>query len=333
MIATLLVLVVGAVGCTSKIKELTNKAKEATTSTTGSGSSSMSYLNSIVSAVEFPSDRGNWIYSMLGTHYNYGTDKECSYGGSSSELEAMEDQSSLLGGSVSMSDKSAQDKVEPKFKAFISAYSDLVKAHNKFSEYCSRESYKDDGGTQIKTLAEDVENKLNTFQEKDDDLSKIIEEIQDGIDIGIDENTTDSREMIVLASDVITKDAKKAYRAYNTWLKSKLDGDNPDAAEMKSAHEKLQADIKKYTAKAEAVKAEEESTMGTHFSSYLDAVKEFDVEYEKFVRDAESNNITGERLDKLVEAEQGYWGGEITEAYNSVIDAHNGIVSSSAYAY
>jgi len=337
-VVALLVLVAGATGCTKKIKEMTDKAREVTqevadTATSGQDSSTMTYLNNVVSAVEFPSDRGNWVYSMLDNHYEYtDNEKECRYGGgTTSELEAMEDQSSLLGSSVSLSDKSVQDKVEPKFEAFIDAYSDLVTAHNEFNDYCDRESYKDDGGAQIKTLAEDLKNKLNTFQDADDNLSEVIEGIQDSIDIGIDENTTDPQEVIVLASDTITKDAKKAYRAYNTWLKSKLEGDNPDAAEMKSAHTDFKADLDKYTKKAEAVNAEADSTMGTHFSSYLDAVKEFDVEYEKFVRDAENGNITGERLDELMEAEQGYWGGEITETYNGIIDAHNWIVNASSY--
>jgi len=333
MLISLLVVSIGATGCLDKIKEISKDVKEVADENrnTSDDSSVMNYLNSIIEATNFPNDRGNWIFSMLDNHYKYGSDKECTYGGSTSELAPMEDQSSLLGNNVSLSDKSIQDKVEPKFKDFIESYQVLVEAHNQFSDYCSRESYKDDGGVQIKILVEDVKNKLDVFQDKSTNLSKIVEEIQEGIDLGIDENTTDPQEIIVLSSDTITADAKKAYRAYNTWLKDKVDGGDPSVAEMKSAHEKLKADLNKYTKKSEALNAEEQDLVGTHFASYLDAVKKFDVEYEKFVRDAENGAITGEKLNELVESEQEYWGGKITETYNGVIDAHNLIVSVSSY--
>ncbi|MBU1177833.1 YiiG family protein [Patescibacteria group bacterium] len=323
LLAITLVVTLGTTGCVSKIKEAAKSVSESVSSKM----STIDYLNKIVEASKAPSSQVNdWAYASFNSHLTLieSTPKECSY---TMELNEMADQSNLLGDKISVEDESVKNKVEPKFKAYIDSYETLREANNKLADYCNRETYKDDDGAQVSPLTEDVKSKMSDFITEDNDLNSTIKEIQRDTDLGIDENSTDPYDVITLASDALTNDIEDAHAAYSSWVTAKADGGNPDASTVKSAEDKLKADMKKYKEKADSVKAEEAESVGSYYTSYISEVDDFDVEYEKFVRDVESGELTTAKANELIEEDQtGITGSAVYGAYSDVIEAHNNIV-------
>ncbi|NQV13122.1 MAG: DUF3829 domain-containing protein [Parcubacteria group bacterium] len=323
VLAVALVVTLGTTGCVNQIKDAVQGVSDSVSSKT----TTIDYLNQIVDVSADPSSQVNdWAYTSFNRHFTSieADTKECSY---TIELTDMADQSGLLGDKITVEDNSVKEKVEPKFKAYIESYKALVESNNKLADYCNRESYKDDDGAQISSLTDDLENKMNDFLSKDDDLHGTVKEIQKDTDLGISENSTDPYEVITLASDVLTSDVEDAHDSYVNWVEKKANGENPDITTAKNARDKLKSDMTKYKQKASDVKAAEAESVGSYYQSYIDEIDDFDVEYEKFVRSAESGELTSEKANELIEEDQtSSFGSDIYSAYSDVIDAHNAIV-------
>ncbi len=324
LLVIMLLVTLGTTGCVSQIKEAVQNASESVSLKT----TTIDYLNQIVEATRTPSSQVNdWAYASFNSHLTSveSTPKECSY---TMEINEIADQSNLLGDNISVEDESVKNIVEPKFKAYLGSYKALREANNKLADYCNRETYKDDNGAQVSSLTEDTKSKMTDFIAKDNDLNSTVKEIQRNTDLGIDEDSTDPHDVITLASDVLTNDVEDAHVAYSNWVIAKADDKNPDISTVKSTKDKLKADIKKYKEKADSVKAKEAESVGSYYESYISVVDNFDVEYEKFARDAESGALTTEKANELLEEDQtGIIGSAIYRAYGDVIDAHNDIVN------
>lgn len=313
------VLSVGA-GCTN-LTNLTNNIQEATQDVAAGKMSETEYYNLVIQHMNTIADNVQIMDERaLGAMEAEGAEnKAVQYYKYDYLSGTMTDDArkALLEASISMENADAQKNIEGKVDPYFTKVNEAGALYDQLAEYAEREQYKDDAGAKFTELEPQLKTKLEEIIPLQTDIFDTVEEYQNGVDLNIDENTSDPLEVIVLTQETLSDDVEAAHELYLTWADAYIAGTTNEAGEMQAAFDTLSADYDKYKAKLDETNAADALNINIHLTGYMNAVDEYSILYEKTIR-----NINNKELEDIVDLDK-----KLSDQYGEVIDEHNSLVS------
>ncbi|OGY85874.1 MAG: hypothetical protein A2233_00060 [Candidatus Kerfeldbacteria bacterium RIFOXYA2_FULL_38_24] len=331
----LTVLVVGGLvfmgaGCGKNglVSSITNTVSDTVSDVADNASGKMSeldYYNLVIEHANKLSGNIDEFNSSLDTYDTFAyarEDKTCDYKKPAIftvTQEFDEAKSVLVTSKPTMEDATKQAAVEAKFTPYFDGYQAMLDSAQTFNDYCTSEKYKDDNGEKIQVYYDDLVAKIDEVTAKQSDLFAIIKEYQNGIDLGIDENTTKPNEMVILIENELTDKTESIYQnAFTPYAQDVLDEKEADFAPVQAAYDDLIADLATQKGRGESAGISQDTMLGTSYDLYLEQVNSFGVELEKLARDQKNGEVNA---DNILDYDQ-----KLSQAYQSIISSHNSIV-------
>lgn len=197
----------------------------------------------------------------------------------------------------------------------------------ELADYSDGEGYKDDKGKQFAQLEKELKVALDELEPVRQELSNVIEEKQDGIDLGVDESSTDPVDVATLATDTLSSDAEDAQDAAIVWLEEYLStGKSGKTDDMQSALDTLVADYETYRGRAAEAGVAELTFSGSSFERYMEAINDYTNEYEATVRRINTGELEG--IEENIGDDSIIANGLAHLYNNEIVSNHNMIVSS-----
>lgn len=224
-------------------------------------------------------------------------------------------------------DEETKNQIDDLLRRYYDKTDQTGATFEKLGDYVESEAYKDDNGKQFTTLEKDLQTQLDELVLLQTELGDLVKEKQDGVDLGLDENSTDPVEVGSLATDTLTTDAENAQQAALDWLDEYVEtGKAGSTDDMTTAFDTLKADYDKYKPKAEAAGVSTLSFSGSSFDTYMTHLNDYINAYEVALRDIENGDLEG--IEENIGDDSPIANG-LAYAYNSeIVDTHNRLISS-----
>jgi hypothetical protein len=256
-------------------------------------------------------------------------DKASRYSGS-----AMNDTMADTARSVTIDREASVDideGVRAEVDALAAQYFDLTNQAGgvmaQLADYSESESYKDDKGKQFKQMEKELKTALEELEPVQQELADLIEEKQDGIDLGIEEGSTDPLDVATLATDTLSSDAEDAQDAALAWLDAYLDsGTAGSTDDMQVAFDTLSQDYTTYEQRAKDAGVSNLTFSGSRFESYMGSMNDYINEYEATIRRINNGELEG--IESNIGDDSIIEDGLASQYNNSIVRDHNSIINS-----
>lgn len=191
-------------------------------------------------------------------------------------------------------DEETKKQVDDLLRTYYDKTDQTGATFEKLGNYAESEGYKDDNGEQFKTFEKELQTQLDELLVIQSELGDLMKEKQEGIDLGIDENSTDPVEIGILTTDTLTTDTENAQKAALDWLDEYVaSGKAGSTDEMRSAFDTLKANYDNYKTKSEGAGVNTLQFSGSSFTTYMVNINDYINSYEVVLRNIENGDFEG----------------------------------------